>query len=380
MTKKVSHRQLSSLIKILYYNPDKTGRKKPLLVTASFGVGKSVTIEDTAKELAKERGKTYLNWNEISYEEKIKIIENNLFKDYFILFDIRLSAYDATDLRGLPNFVKRWVEWKYPLFVEILQHPESDGIIFFDEFNLGTPLVLSSCYQIFHDKVISDIKINYNWMIIGAGNKADDYANTIDTPAPLKDRCAEVELTPATPKDWCSWATKNGVHPKIVAYISWKGTMLRKVNFESNEKYTDERAWASLSSYMKLPLEEIKLVSGTIIGEGVASEFMGFLEIQNIIDLDEVINKPEILKTITEAGQKYFVISGLAEKYGNDLMTIEQLFAVSTVLYENKSADFVAMLWRLASRMNKAKFRKDFTTKELKNPLRGIFAKYLIDE
>ena len=380
MVKKINHKQLSNLIKILYYNPDKTGRKKPLLITGSFGVGKSETIQTTAKEIAKEVNKIYFNWNESSYKDKLKIIEENLFKDYFILFDVRLSTMDAVEIKGLPNFVKNWVEWKYPLFVEILQHPDSDGILFFDEFNLGTALVLSSCYQIFHDKVISDVKINFNWLIIGAGNKGDDYANTIDTPAPLKDRCSEVELTPCTPKDWCLWASKNGISPKIIAYLTWKGTMLRKINFESEEKYTDERAWASLSSYMKLPLEEIKLVSGTIIGEGVASEFMGFLEIQNIIDLDEVINKPEILKTITEAGQKYFVISGLAEKYGNDLMTIEQLFAVSTVLYENKSADFVAMLWRLASRMNKAKFRKDFTTKELKNPLRGIFAKYLIDE
>jgi hypothetical protein len=378
--KKINHLQLAQLIKILYYNPDKTGRKKPLLVTASFGVGKSETIETTAKEIAKERGRIYLNWNEVSYEEKLRIIEENLFKDYFILFDIRLSTLDASDLKGLPNFNKAWVEWKYPFFVEILKHPESDGIIFFDEYNLSNPLVLSSCYQIFHDKVISDIKINLNWLIIGAGNKADDYANTIDTPAPLKDRCSEAELTPATPLNWINWAVKNGIHPKIIAYISWKGTMLYKVNFESSEKFTTFRGWASLSSYMSLPLEDIKLVAGTIIGEGVASEFMGFLEIQNIINLDEIIMKPELLKTITEPGQKYFVISGLAEKYGNNLMNIEQLFAVSTVLYENKSADFVAMLWKMAARMDKTKFRKDFISKEVSNhPLKNIFYKFLSD-
>jgi len=378
--KKITHEQLSDLMKILYYNPDKTGRKKPLLVTASFGVGKSEQIEKTAKDIAKERERTYLNWNETSYEDKLKIIDENLFKDYFILFDIRLASYDATDLRGLPNFSRKWVEWKYPFFVEILQHPESDGIIFFDEFNLGTPLVLSSCYQIFHDKVISDIKINFNWLIIGAGNKSDDYANTIDTPAPLKDRCCEVELTPSTPQNWIKWGIQNKIHPKIIAYISWKGTMLYKVNFESTEKFTTFRGWASLSSYMHLPLKDIKLVAGTVIGEGVASEFMGFLEIENIINLDEIIKKPEILKTITEPGQKYFIISGLAEKYGNNLMTIEQMFAVSTILHENKSAEFVAMLWRLASKMNKTKFRKDFTTKELKNPLRAVFLKYLTDK
>jgi hypothetical protein len=378
--KKINHTQLSQLIEMLYNCPDKTGRKTPLLVTGTFGEGKSAVIQDTAKEIAKKNGRTYLNWNEISYEEKLKIINDNLFKNYFILFDIRLSSYDATDLRGLPNFNKKWVEWKYPFFVEILQHPESDGIILFDEWNLTTPLVLSSCYQIFHDKVISDIKINFNWLIIGCGNKADDYANIIEIPAPLKDRCAEVELTPPTPGNWIKWASKNGIHPKIIAYLSWKGTMLRKVNFESSEKFTTERGWQRLSSYMHLPLEDIKLVAGTVIGEGVASEFMGFLEIENIINLEDIIKKPELLKTITEPGQKYFVISGLAEKYGNGFMDIQQLFAVSTVLYENKSADFVAMLWKMAARIDKTKFRKDFISKEIANhPLKNIFYKFLAD-
>jgi hypothetical protein len=363
---------------VLYSCPDVTGRKTPLLIKGTFGEGKSAVILDTGKDISKNISKRiFLNWNEISYAEKLKIIDENLFKDYFILFDIRLSSYDASDLKGLPNFSRHWVEWKYPFFVEILQHPDSDGIILFDEFNMTTPLVLSSCYQIFHDKVISDIKINFNWLIIGCGNKADDYANTIETPAPLRDRCAEVELIPPTPKDWIKWAVRYKIHPKIIAYISWKGSMLRKVNFENEEKYTTERGWARLSSYMHLPIEDIKLVAGTVIGEGVASEFIGFLEIQNIINLDDIIKKPELLKTITEVGQKYFVISGLAEKYGDNLMTFEKLFEVSTILYESKSVEFAAMLWKMASRIDTAKFRKDFITKEVNNPLRAIFYKFL---
>jgi hypothetical protein len=261
-----------------------------------------------------------------------------------------------------------------------LQHPDSDGIILFDEYNLASPLVLSSCYQIFHDKVISDIKINFNWLIIGCGNKADDYANTTDTPAPLKDRCAEIELIPSTPQNWIAWAVKNKIHPKIIAYITWKGSMLRKVDFNSENKFTTERGWGQrLNSFMHLPIEEIKLVAGTVIGEGVAAEFLGFLEIQNMINLDDIIKNPELLKNITEVGQKYFVISGLAEKYGNNQMAIEELFAVSTILYENKGAEFVAMLWRMASRINITKFREDFTTKELKHPLRKIFYKFLVN-
>lgn len=382
MVRKVNHDQLGQLVKLFYSCPDKTGRKIPMLITGTFGIGKSMVIKVVGRTVAVERTRTYLEWNEISYEEKIDIINNNKLKDYFIVMDMRLSEFDATDIKGLPDFdkLRKWVEWKYPFFVEVLQHPDSDGILFFDEFNLATPLVISSCYKIFHDKIINDTKINFNWLIIGCGNKDDDRANTHEIAAPLKDRCAEMELTPPTPKDWIKWASRYGLSPKIIAYISWKGTMLRKVNFESGEKFTTERGWERLNCFMHRNLEEIKLVSGTVIGEGVASEFMGFLEIQNIINLDDILKKPELLKNVTEAGQKYFVISGLAERYGDNHMTIEQLFEVSTVLQQNKSADFVAMLWRLASRMNKAKFRKEFTTKELKHPLRAVFLKYLTDD
>jgi len=195
--KKINHEQLATLVKLLYSCPDKIGKKIPMLITGTFGIGKSMVIKLVSREIAKERQREYLDWNEISYTEKMKIIQENLLGKYFIVMDMRLSGFDATDVKGLPDFdkLRKWVEWKYPFFVEVLQNPESDGILFFDEFNLATPLVISSCYQIFHDKVINDTKINYNWLIIGCGNKDDDRANTHEVAAPLKDRCAEMELT-----------------------------------------------------------------------------------------------------------------------------------------------------------------------------------------
>jgi hypothetical protein len=385
MTKKITHDELSQMVKLAYKYPDKkTGKKIPLLITGTFGIGKSMVIKYTGKVLSVEREvkREYLDWNEISYEQKMDILNNNKVKDYFTIIDMRLSQFDATDIRGLPDFdkLRKWVEWKYPFFVELLQHPDSDGILFFDEFNLATPLVMSSCYQIFHDKIIGDTRINPNWLVIGCGNNEDDRANTHEIAPPLKDRCLEAELTPPTPKEWVKWAVKNGLSPRIIAYITWKGTSLRKVNFNSQNKYTTERGWERLNCFMSCNLDEIRLISGTAIGEDIAAEFMGFLEIEGKINLDEIIKKPETLRGITDPGQKYFVVSGLAEKYKDNLMTMEQLFETSTVLHEMKSSDFVALLWRLASRMNKTKFRKEFTTKELKHPLKQIFFKYLTDD
>ena len=352
------------------------------MIANGLFVHNSMGIKTSAKLIAKDRERKYLDWNTTSYEEKRSIVDNGLLKEYFIMFDIRLSEYDPTDLRGLPDFdkLRKWVEWKSPFFVEVLQHPDSDGIVFFDEMNLSTDMTLKSCYKILHDKVINDIKINYNWLIIGAGNTDADHANVSEMPAPLKDRVAEFELMPPSVKDWIKWAMKNGIHPKIIAYLTWKGTNLRKVNYDDEQKYTTERAWERVSCIMNRPFEDIELACGTLIGEGIAVEYVNFLKIQDKVNLDEIVKHPEKVKAVSEMGEKYFVVSGLAEKYANNTMTFEQMFAISQELYQDKSGDFVALMWRLCSRMAKQKFRKDFTSKELKHPLRAIFLKFLTED
>lgn len=339
----------------------------------------------------------YMEICEEPFEDKkiefkpIKIFRINHTNENRHIFDLTTSTSNYivegivchnSDIRGLPDFdkLRRWVEWKYPFFVEILSHPDSDGILFFDEFTLASDLTLKATYKILHDKLINDTKINYNWLIICAGNIDSDRSNITEIAPPIRDRVAEMELIPATPKEWIKWATKYGISPKIIAYLSWKGTSLRKVDLDKTNKYTTERSWERLNCFMNCPIDNIELVAGTCIGEDIASEFIGFLRIEGEIDLNELIKSPEKLRGITDAGKKYFVVSGLAEKYKENLMTFEQLFAVSTILDEIKSAEFVALLWRLSSRMNKIKFRKDFTTKELKHPLRAKFLKYLTEE
>ena len=382
MVKKITHEQLIQIIKILYESPDNEGKKIPAMCSGTFGIGKSFGIKTSAKLLAKDRTRKYSAWNELSYEEKRNIVDNNLLKDYFILFDIRLSEFDATDIKGLPDFdkLRKWIEWRYPFFVEVLQHPDSDGIVFFDEMNLAPDLTLKSCYKILHDKVINDVKINYNWLIVGAGNTEADHASISEMPAPLKDRVAEFELLPPSAKDWIKWAIKYGIHPKIIAYLTWKGTNLRKVNYEDGQKFTTERGWERVSCIMNRTFEDIELACGTLIGEGIAVEFVNFLKIQDRVNLDEIVKNPKKVKDVTEPGEKYFVVSGLAEKYSNNTMTFEQMFAISQELYQNRSGDFVALMWRLCSRMAKAKFRKDFTSKELNHPLRAIFLKFLTED
>jgi len=107
-------------------------------VKGATGVGKSFVVRDVAIEKANEKKKKFVEWNEISIEEKRELITNKeKIKESFLFVDIRLSQVDSSDLKGLPNFQNNVVEWQPNLIWKILSYPEADGIVFFDEMNLA---------------------------------------------------------------------------------------------------------------------------------------------------------------------------------------------------------------------------------------------------
>jgi len=391
MVKKINHLQLGQLVKLYYKQKDiKTNNKMPLIVYGTFGVGKSTIIRDKAIEIASEKGLTFVEWNKINRDEKDKVMSNP--ENYFCLIDIRLSEFDSSDVKGLPDFTtsnvmsekgktEDTIEWKIPLWAKFLCLPKSDGILFFDEINLATPLVISSTYKIIHDRVIGESKINENWLILSAGNKDEDRAYTHELASPVRDRAGEIELTEPSAESWTDWAINNGIDSRIIGFINWKPSNLHLVNFDDGQKFTTERGWARLNTLISgiTDYSGLDLVSGTAIGEGIAREFVAFCKIKEAVKLEEIIKNPEILRTITEISIRYFVITALAEKYKDKKLDFEQVLRLSEVLDEMKCAEFVSLLWRLCVKYNPNRFRKDFTTKELNHPLRKKYHHYLVE-
>ena len=373
MVKKVTHKELAELLKVYYE------KKTSLLIYGSFGLGKSVTVRETAKKIAKERGREFIEWNSLTREEKQKVAEYP--EKYFCLMDIRLSEYDSSDIKGLPDFKDgESIVWKSPFFAKVLEKENSDGILFFDEINLATPLVISSVYKIIYDRVINESKINSNWLILGCGNLSKDRAYTHELAPPVRDRGGEVELISPSADDWTDWAVANKIDSKIIGFINFKPSNLHKVDFEDEQKFTTERGWERLNNLIKgiSDLKTLELVSSSAISEGVAKEFVAFCKIQDKVKLEEIIKNPEKLEAIKEISIKYFVITALAEKYKDDKVKFNKVIKISEVLDKMKNAEFVALLWRLCYRYDSSKFRKEFTGSEINKELAERYSKYLI--
>ena len=352
---KINHKELTELIKEYYK------KKLALFIFGGFGIGKSFCVRDSAKEIAKLRAREFIEWNKVSREKKQEIFEYP--EKYFVLIDERLSEYDSSDIKGLPNFKSDGdtIEWRIPFWAKFLTLPNSDGVLFFDEVNLATPLVISSVYKIIYDRIIDESKINDNWLIIGCGNREEDRAFTHTLPAPVRDRGGEVELISPNVDDWTNWASQHDIDSRIIGFVNFKPSSMSNVDFNNNQKFTTTRGLERLSCLIsgeKLG-KKFELLCCSAIGEGIAKEFIAFCKIQEKLNLDDIIKNPDKIKEVEDISTKYFLVSAFAEKYKDKKIKFNVVMKASKVFDEVNNAEFVALLWRLSSSYSKD-FKKDF--------------------
>jgi len=340
-------------------------KKKALIITGTFGIGKSAVIRDKAKEIAIKKNKAFREWNKLSKKERREVIGNP--ERYFVLIDIRLAEWDSSDIKGLPDFNEGGdsIKWKIPDWAEFITLEGSDGFVFFDELNLGSPLVISSVYKILYDREISDRAINDNWLVLGAGNLDSDRAFTHTLPAPVKDRGGEVELMPPNDDEWVDWAINNKIDSKIIGFIKFSPDNLHNIDFDSNQKFTTHRGWERVSNLIDgitNNYDLLTLVTCSAIGEGIGRKFVAFCKIEESMNLEDVIKNPQKLKEIKDIDVRYFLVTSVAERTRSDnerKIPFSKIMEISKVLDEDKKAEFVALLWKMSSAYSDT-FKEDF--------------------
>lgn len=349
--------------------------KKQNVEKSLYRKGQETTLTDKKDkfELRKIRRITYANENEHIFD--ITTTTGNYIVEKYVCHN--------SDIKGLPDFQsdKESIEWKIPYWAKFLTLKNSNGILFFDECNLATPIVISSVYKIIYDRCVDDSKIGDNWLIMGAGNRDEDRAFTHTLPAPVRDRGGEVELITSSIEGWTDWASKNDIDTRIIGFLNFKPSSLWKVDFNDNQKYTTNRGWERLSKliFEVKDWDTLDLLCSSAIGEGIAKEFLAFCKIQEKLKLEDLIKNPHKIKDIQDVSIKYFLISAITEKYKDNKIDFDKVMEVSKVLDENSNAEFVALMWRLCSNYTSKtqKFRDDFM-KSKEDVFINKYAKYLI--
>jgi MoxR-like ATPase len=372
----VEHKTLKKLV-LKSYNP-----KRPLFVSGTTGIGKSWVIKETAEEIAKKEGRQFLEWNKISDKEKLAICENKAKRDSTLLFcDQRVSQMDPSDLRGLPKLNgKDWVEWKPNLLFAVLALDGIHAVLFFDELNLAPPSVQAAAYQIILDKCIGELALNPDICIIAAGNRLEDRANVYEMSSPLKNRFTHITLRIPTYQEWVDWGFQNQIDDRIISYIQFKPShMMADLNKAKDTKsaaFATPRSWAFCSELIagETNLEDLQTYVSASVGDGIGIEFTAFLRLREKIDLDKILDKPEMAKGL-EIDMKWSLISAVSEKYRANKKILDKTLGVCMFL----EPDFSISLLRMLKRQNEKDFVKNVVLCPTWKKIFPKYGKYLSD-
>jgi len=338
-------------------------QKRSLFIWGGIGIGKSYTVKQTAEEMAKEEGRKFYDFTKLTKED-IAEIENNPSKA-FLYYDIRLSQFDPSDLRGLPSINgKETVDWKIPTWVKLFSLPNIAGMIFFDELNLAPPSIQASAYQIIHDRCISDTPISDKVVVIGAGNRTEDRGNVYELAKPLQNRFLHVELEIPSVDDWSKWAFENqDIDDRVVVFLQNRPAFLYKVSERAgDEAFPTPRScewWGKLIKDTE-DLEEIERRTALAVGTEVASEFVAFLKLKKSINFQEILENPEKIKEIPdeEVHLKYALISLILDWYGKQRKDTKTLKKVLEMASNLQPKEFSILLLRGIRAKNPSSFMK----------------------
>lgn len=240
------------------------------------------------------------------------------------LIDIRLSERDPCELGGYLYLDKeKGKTYQFPLElfpVDTDEIPEgyNGWLIFLDEFGGCTPTTQAVSYRIIFDRQIGQRNLHKKAYIIAAGNKEEDGAIVNPMSTALISRFAMFEMQ-LSHKDWMDWAVSNGIDYRITSYLNFKPTHLYQFKADATDPYACPRTWEMLSKIINpkgipKPTKEIHLaVLASLIGEGVAREFMAFLELQDKLPkFEDIVAKPESTVMPTELGVQWAIMGMIA--------------------------------------------------------------------
>jgi MoxR-like ATPase len=378
----IGHAQLEWLISVF------RERNEPLFISGATGIGKSERAYQESKAYAAFRNRVWVAWNDLTSEGRKKLLEPGEINKVHLYADIRTSLLEPTDLMGIPSLTGDYVEWRPTLLFRVLSMPEVSATLFFDEFNLGSRMVQNGSYQIVLDKAIGETKLGKDVFVIAAGNRVEDMANIIETPAPLNNRFGHCTLMIPTHDEWINYNFISAFpEPRLAGFLKFMPHQVHTFKKNQMEKaFSTPRSLQKLAGFIatldeqkEADLDKITLLSKALCGDTFGVQFRSFLELNKKINLDEILENPDKIKEYKDKLDVYYaVISGLAmrcrEKFG---ATIEPVFKICYGLDEEYAVFLLRMIESVCTRakLSGAMRRSDFYRQNLAMklaPLLGI--------
>lgn len=254
--------------------------------------------------------------------------------------DVRAILLDPVDLRGLPHVNgDNKAHWCQPDFLPT----SGNGVLFLDELNAAPPMVQAACYQLVLDRKLGEYTLPEGWAVIAAGNRDSDRAVTHRMPTALANRFCHLDFD-IDLNDWVAWALGNQIKTELIAFLRFRPELLHRFDPAKNEKsFPTPRAWEFVSRIMATnpaPELEYELIRG-IVGEGAATELLGFLKIfRNLPNPDLILMNPDSVPVPTDPATLFALVGALSRK------ATEQTFDRLVSYFNRMPAEFSVLAIR----------------------------------
>ncbi len=288
------------------------------------GVGKSQAIRQIARDIQAKTGR----------ETRVT--------------DVRLLLFNPIDLRGIPtaNADKTLAIWLKPQIFQMEEREDLVNILFLDEISAAPQSVQAAAYQITLDRVVGEHRLPDNCIVIAAGNRVTDKSVSFKMPKALANRLLHLEVE-GSPDSWKNWATRSGVHPLVVGYLSTHRDRLFGFDAQSDDlAFATPRSWEMVSNILNRveadPDKAFPMIAG-LVGLPVAYEFRAWSRSHGDIPALEEIFGGRTKRVPKQSDAVYALVSAMtayAAEHADRLDEIDNSLRYARLL----PADFTTLL------------------------------------
>lgn len=190
-----------------------------------------------------------------------------------------------------------------------------EGILVLDELAQADNALQKIMANLMQEREMHGRRLKEGWTIIATGNRATDRAGANRILSHLQNRMTTIQFEPNL-DDWCEWAFNNNIRPEVIQFARWRPNLLSDFDPQRDINPTP-RAWSEGVSPAlgKVPPEaEFEMFAGDV-GEGAASEFVGFLRIyRQLPDPDVVLKNPDTYEVPTDPATLYALAGAIAQR------------------------------------------------------------------
>lgn len=267
------------------------------------------------------------------------------------------AVEDPTDAKGMPWPDAESGQAHFLPFGNLSRvlNAKKPTIWFVDDFGQATAATQSAYMQWLHGGRLGEHQMPDNVTMVIATNRRTDRANVSGVLEPVKSRFVTlVELEPNL-DDWTEWALNQDFIPtELVAFLRFRAELL--CDFQPTADLTNSpvpRTWANAARVMNLKLSpELNAAAlGGAVGEGAASELLGFLNLyRELPDIGDMLDDPEnaMLPGVDQPNLLYAIVTAMGAR--SSKKTFGAISRYAERLTDNAAAEFATLLVRDAVR------------------------------